>query len=47
MEGYNDLATTKPEIVQEWHPTKNGNLKPSDVVAGSERKVWWKCKKGT
>ncbi|OLN25171.1 zinc-ribbon domain-containing protein [Desulfosporosinus metallidurans] len=46
LEGYNDLATTKPEIVQEWHPTKNGNLKPSDVVAGSERKVWWKCKKG-
>lgn len=44
--GYNDLATTIPEIAQEWHPTKNGKLKPYDVVAGSERKVWWKCKKG-
>ncbi len=44
--GYNDLATTHPDLAKEWHPTKNDNLKPTDVVAGSARKVWWKCPKG-
>ena len=44
--GYNDLATTHPDLIKEWHPTKNGNLKPTDVVAGSIRHVWWQCKKG-
>ena len=39
--GYNDLATTNPELAREWHPTKNGNLKPEDVTAGSHQKVWW------
>ena len=42
----NDLNTTHPEIAKEWHPTKNGKLKPSDVIAGSQRKVWWLCSKG-
>lgn len=43
--GYNDLQTTNPELASEWHPTKNGTLKPIDVQAGSNRKVWWigKC----
>lgn len=44
--GYNDLATTHPDLAKEWHPTKNGALKPTDVVAGSAKKVWWKCPKG-
>ena len=39
--GYNDLATTHPDIVKEWHPAKNGDLKPTDVTAGSGKKVWW------
>ena len=44
--GYNDLETLFPEIAAEWHPTKNGNLLPSQVLAGSSKKVWWLCKKG-
>lgn len=44
--GYNDLATTHPDVAKEWHPTKNKNLTPQDVTAGSKRKIWWKCKKG-
>ena len=44
--GYNDLATTHPEIAKEWHSTKNGELKPTDVTAGSNKKVWWICEKG-
>jgi hypothetical protein len=39
----NCLATTHPEITREWHPIKNGNLAPFDVVAGSRKKVWWNC----
>ncbi len=39
--GFNDLATQYPEVAKEWHPTKNGDLKPSDVVATSSRRVWW------
>ena len=42
----NSLASLFPEIANEWHPTKNGNLTPADVVAASNKKVWWKCPKG-
>ena len=42
----NCLANTHPEIVKEWHPTKNGDLTPYDVVGGSHSKAWWKCNKG-
>ena len=42
--GYNDLATTHPEIAKEWNNEKNGNLKPTDVTAGSHKNVFWKCK---
>jgi len=42
----NCLATTHPEIAEEWHPAKNGELTPFDIVAGSNKKVWWKCSKG-
>ena len=44
--GVNDLATTNPEIASEWHPTKNGNLKPNDFKIGSDKIVWWICKRG-
>jgi hypothetical protein len=39
----NSLATLFPDIAGEWHPTKNGDLTPDQLVAGSERKVWWQC----
>jgi DNA-directed RNA polymerase subunit RPC12/RpoP len=39
--GYNDLQTRFPEIAADWHPTKNGNLTPQDVVYGSSKNVWW------
>ena len=40
------LAEVNPELANQWHPTKNGNLTPLDVLAGSHKKVWWKCDKG-
>ena len=42
----NNLKINFPEIAKEWHPTKNGDLKPEDVVKHTGRKVWWLCKKG-
>ena len=42
--GKNDLGTTCPDIAKRWHPTKNGDLTPRDVTAGSSKKVWWKCR---
>lgn len=41
--GINDLKTKYPQIAAEWHPTKNGNLKPDEVLSGSKDKVWWQC----
>ena len=41
-EGYNDIATTHPEIAKQWDYEKNGNLKPTQVVIGSPQVVWWK-----
>lgn len=41
--GFNDLATTNPEILKEWDYEKNGDLKPENVMQGSKKKVWWKC----
>ncbi|MDD4202197.1 MAG: zinc-ribbon domain-containing protein [Candidatus Omnitrophica bacterium] len=42
----NSLATLNPELAKEWHPVKNKDLTPYDVVLGSNKKVWWKCSKG-
>lgn len=39
--GFNDLATTHPELAAQWHPIKNGTLTPEDVSAGSQKKIWW------
>ena len=35
-----------PELVAEWHPTKNGELLPEDTSYGSGRKLWWRCAEG-
>ena len=45
-DGVNDLATINPEVAKQWHPTKNGDLTPKDVAAGSNEKAWWICDKG-
>ena len=43
LPGFNDLATLRPDLAAEWHPTLNKGLKPGEVVAGSGKKVWWLC----
>lgn len=44
--GVNDLATTNPALAKQWHPSRNGDLTPFNIVAGSNKKVWWVCDLG-
>ena len=40
LSGYNDFATTNPELAEQWHPIKN-NITPQEVFAASNQKAWW------
>jgi hypothetical protein len=40
------LAVKYPEIAKQWHSTKNSDLKPTDFLPKSGKKVWWRCAKG-
>ena len=42
----NDLQTVNPTLAKEWNYEKNNGLTPMDVLPSSNKKVWWKCKKG-
>jgi hypothetical protein len=44
--GFNDLATKYPELALEWHPSRNGKLKATEVQTGSGKTVWWRCALG-
>lgn len=46
VSGENDLAARYPELAAEWDPEKNGDLLPTQVSAGTPRKVWWRCRNG-
>lgn len=39
--GFNDMATTHPDLVHEW--SSKNDTAPQDIVAGSNKKVWWVC----
>jgi len=49
LKGFNDLATTHPELEEEWDTEKNRGLlglEIEEVSSGSNKKVWWLCKEG-
>jgi hypothetical protein len=35
-----------PELSKQWHRSKNLEIEPDMVKAGSKRKIWWQCEKG-
>ena len=39
----NTLSVYSPAIANEWHPTKNAPLLPTQIGYGSSKKVWWVC----
>ena len=45
LEGYNDLATTHPDLLKEWDYMKN-SIKPTEISKGSNKEVWWLCSVG-
>ena len=42
----NNLQDRSPDLAKEWHPTKNGPLKPENFACKSGQSVWWMCPKG-
>jgi len=32
-----------PELLKQFHPTKNNNLKPKNIKSLSSKKIWWQC----
>ena len=42
--GFNDLATTHPELISEWSD-KNENLSPEEITYKNRTNVWWHCSK--
>ena len=45
IKGVNDLASVNPELIKEWCQDKNEKLTPEKVTYGSNKVVWWKCRK--
>ena len=41
-----NLAVINPDLAKEWHPEKNGDLRPEDVRPQSNQKIWWQCSSG-
>jgi len=42
----NDLASAHPDIAAQWHPEKNGTLRPETITPKSNKRVWWVCERG-
>jgi hypothetical protein len=40
----NRLDIQRPDVAAEWHPTRNLDLKPSQVTVGSSKRIWWQCR---
>ena len=43
--GVNDLASQRPDLAADWHPERNGDITPSQIAVGSNKRVWWRCSK--
>lgn len=44
--GVNDLASQRPDLAREWHPTRNLPVLPDQLGHKSSRRVWWQCARG-
>jgi hypothetical protein len=41
---HQSLSYKHPDLMEEWHLTKNENLDPTKLREGSDKKAWWICK---
>ncbi|WP_225310286.1 zinc-ribbon domain-containing protein [Microbacterium testaceum] len=45
LAGFNSITDLYPDVAAEWHPSKNGLLRPTDLRPGSDEMIFWLCKK--
>lgn len=45
IDGRNSLSAVYPDIAADFHPDRNPSLTASQVLPGSSKRVWWKCKR--
>ena len=38
------MADLGGELLEQYHPTRNGDVRPDEVLAGSSKRRWWICK---
>lgn len=41
-----NAAEKRPDLIPQWHPTKNGTLQLKDLKVSDSHIVWWQCEKG-
>lgn len=46
LKGFNDLASVRTDLMDEWDFAKNTEIDPTTIAPGSGKKAWWKCKEG-
>lgn len=44
--GETDLATLRPDILEQWDYEKNGGIDPSAILPSTHDRVWWRCSLG-
>lgn len=44
IDGRNSMRKTHPDLANEMHPTKNGEMNPDNTITGTAKKIWWVCK---
>ena len=42
----NSFAAHFPDLCNEWHHKRNGNLKPEMFFPYSKKSIWWICRFG-
>lgn len=45
LPGFNDAATKNPNLIKEWHPSKNSDSL-NEIAFNSWENRWWQCEKG-
>ena len=45
LPGENDMEATAPEMRKLWHPTRNTDLQPSDIIPRSRKTAWSLCER--
>ncbi len=46
MASKKEYVSENANLMKEWNFDKNGELDPTKITVGSEKRAWWKCEKG-